>query len=134
MRTDVVAADDGGVGPDGCALAHPGFGILVPPNHRTAGVVDVRENATRAEKHIVFTLDTRIEAHVVLDLAIPAEFDIWTDDHILADVATFPENSAGHDVAKVPDFRSGTNCTALINHRRFVCKPIVLSSVADHFL
>ena len=60
IRTDVVAADDGGIGPNGRALAHTGFGVLVSSHHRTAGVGDVRKDATRAEKHIVFTLDTRV--------------------------------------------------------------------------
>ena len=66
--TELVAADDGGVGSNGGALPHSGWQELGLPFHVRAWMVDVGEDATWTQKRIVFDDDTGVDGDVVLDL------------------------------------------------------------------
>ena len=71
--TDVVAADNGGVGTDGGTAFHGSAGILIAAVHVAARVDHVGKDTGWSQKDIVFTDDTRINRDVILDFYIVAK-------------------------------------------------------------
>lgn len=113
--SDVVAADDGGIGADGGPAFHGSFGIFASSDDCASGVDDIGEDAGGAEEDIVLTGDTGINGDVVLHFHVVAEHDLGGDDDVLSEVTVFADDGAGHDVGEVPDFCAFTDGTVGID-------------------
>ena len=115
VGADVMAANDGGVGPDAGAPPHVGAGVLAAAVDRAARIGHVGEHAAGTEEDVVIAGDAFIDAHVVLDLDVCAQDDAGGDHDVLADVAAFAQYGARHDVAEVPNLGARSNAGSLVD-------------------
>jgi len=73
VRSDVVAADDGGIGADAGSATHVRTRVLAPSIDGAAGVDDVGKHTAGAQEHVVIARDAFVDGDVVLDFDIGAE-------------------------------------------------------------
>ena len=104
--SDIVSANDGGVGSDGGSMLYQGSGIFALAVDGRSWVDHIGEDHRRSKENIVFTDHTGVDTDVVLHFNIFAKYHLWTHNNVLADVAVFTYDAVGHDVAEVPYFCS----------------------------
>lgn len=124
--SDIVAADDGGVGSNGGTLLYQGAGIFAFAVDGRARVGYVGEDHRWSEEDIVFADYTGIDADIVLHFHIFAKYHIRANNNVLSDVAIFTNGAVGHDVAEVPDFCSGADVAAGVDDGGFVGEVVCL--------
>jgi len=118
--SDIVAADDGGVGSDGGSMLYQGSCIFAFAVDSRAGIGHIGEDHRRSKENIVFADNTSVDADVVLYFNIFAKYHLWTHNNVLADVAVFTYDAVGHDVTEVPYFCSVAYLASFINNGCFV--------------
>src|SRR3989338_6870134 len=97
------AADDGGVRPESCTLAHKGSAIFVLAGHGSARIIDIGEDHARPAEHIVFQRYGVIDADVVLYFDVVADEHVVADEDILAEGTACADPRPAADVHPVPD-------------------------------
>src|SRR5690606_3618583 len=120
VGADVVAAHDGGVGPDRGAPPDPGLPEFVLALDLRARVQDVGEHAGRPAEDPVLQRDPFVQADVVLDLAAIAHRHVGPDHHVLPDDAVPPDPASLEDVTEVPDLGAGADRATLVDAAGFV--------------
>ena len=115
IAADGDAADDGGIGADGRAPAHPGWPQLIHLSYFCPGIVDVGKDHTRSAEDIVFQGDTIVDRDVVLDLDVIADVDPVADIDILAQGTASADFCPGADVRPVPDAGAFSDLGAMVN-------------------
>ena len=120
VGADVVAADDGSVGPNAGAASHVGAGVLAAAVDRAAWIRHVGEYAAGTEEDVVVARDAFIDAHVVLYLDVCAQNDAGGDHDVLADVAAFAQHGARHNVAEMPNFGARSDAGSFVDDCGFV--------------
>jgi hypothetical protein len=79
-----MAANDGGICPNGCAPPHESFGIQAFANYGCTGIDNIRENHGGAAENVVFQFDSLIDRNVILHLYVVSDDDSSRDEAILA--------------------------------------------------
>ena len=115
-----MAADDGGVGPDGSPAPDERLPILVFAGDGTPGIQNIRKDTARAEENIVFADDAGIDGDIILNLYIISQHDTRRDNHILSDIASLANHAVRHDVREMPDARPGTYLATFVDDGGFV--------------
>ena len=116
IGSDVVTADDGGIGSDAGSFSHVGFGILAPAVHAGAGVGHIRKHARWAQEDVVVASDAGVDADVVLDFNVSAQDDVGGNHDVLAQVAVLANSAGAHDVRKMPNLGTRANVSTFINN------------------
>src|ERR1043166_1253419 len=114
---DPMAANDGGIGPDGSAALHQRGPEFILPAHMSAGVQYIGKHHTGSAKHVILERNAVEDRDIVLNLAAAADRDIRSDHHVLSDHAPFPDPAAGENVGEMPDLGAATDLHPRIDDR-----------------
>jgi hypothetical protein len=96
------AADNRGIGSDGCPATQEGLLIEIVPDNLGAGVRYIRENATGSEENVVLDDGPRVDGDIVLNLDVVANHNAARDTDVLAQDTSLADLGSLHDVAKMP--------------------------------
>ena len=109
VSSQCYAANDGGVGADGCPFFYKCWARLIHFSDFGPGIIDVCKDHGWAAENSVFECNAFVYAYIILNFAVVAYSDIRADYHVLADIAVFANFGVGQDVGEVPDFRFFAN-------------------------
>ncbi len=115
VGSDVVATNDGGIGPDGGPFADHGFHVFPFAVHGAAGVMDIGEDHARPQKNVIFADHAFINGDVVLHFDIIPQYHPIGHKNILPQIAAFPNDRPRHDVAEMPDRGLGPDAGPCVN-------------------
>ncbi len=115
-----MAAENGGVGSQTCALAHESLAILVLTCDMTARVDDISKYYGGATENIIFQFNARINGNIILDLHVVSQTTLRGDNHVLPDVAVPANCAPGHNVREMPNIRTFSDLAWLINGSRWM--------------
>src|SRR5690606_8175146 len=117
---DGDAADDGAVGPQGCASFHQGVAIFVLAFDQRTRVVDVGEHHAGAAEYALFQSDVVVDGDIVLNLATVADDDLVADENVLPQGYSGTDARTAADMNKMPDARSLADLRAGIDNGGFM--------------
>ncbi len=97
-------------------------------------ISNISQDATRAQKNIIFNPTTRINRYVVLNLYITPYLHPLPDVNILTKRTPLTYFGIFPNVRKMPNFCSSTDLTRLIHTCAFVHKHAIIDSRRSHIV